>query len=157
MGLFDKKQCVICGKQFGLLGGSSIADGHLCNDCKRKFSPYASRIGKMTAEEVRRHLEYREKNQVDHTGRKGRNNITEKACPKNGIDNQRILERAKVRLMILFGFVDCLNWHFNNRITINTLQQHPRFKLEALSRNVQKFLHKGGRDSTQTGLCILKL
>ena len=64
MGLFDKKQCVICGKQFGLLGGSSIADGHLCNDCKHKFSPYATRINKMTTDEVKRHLEYREKNQA---------------------------------------------------------------------------------------------
>lgn len=63
MGLFDKKVCAICGKQFGLLGGGSIADGHLCNDCKRKFSPYASRISKMTTEEVKRHLEYREKNE----------------------------------------------------------------------------------------------
>ena len=64
MGLFDKKQCVICGKQFGLLGGSSIADGHLCNDCKHKFSPYATRINKMTTAAVKRHLEYREKNQA---------------------------------------------------------------------------------------------
>lgn len=64
MGLFDKKQCAICGKQYGLLGGTEIADGHLCNDCRHKFSPYASGIKKMTTEDVKRHLAYREKNQV---------------------------------------------------------------------------------------------
>lgn len=65
MGLFDKKVCAVCGKQFGLLGGSGIADGQLCNDCKRKFSPYASRISKMTTADVKRHLEYREKNEAE--------------------------------------------------------------------------------------------
>lgn len=64
MGLFDKKTCVICGKQFGLLGGTSIADGQLCTDCRRKFSPYTHSSKKMTTEDVKKHLAYREKNQV---------------------------------------------------------------------------------------------
>ena len=65
MGLFDKKTCAVCGKQFGLLGGSSIADGQVCNDCKRKLSPYATSIKKMTTADFRRHLEYREKNEAE--------------------------------------------------------------------------------------------
>ena len=64
MGLFDKKTCVICGKQFGLIGGISIADGHLCSECRRKLSPYTYNEKKLTTEEIRRHLAYREKNEA---------------------------------------------------------------------------------------------
>ena len=64
MGLFDKKECGICGGKIGLLGGTKLEDGNLCGDCHKKLSPYY-RPGKSTSiNDVRAHLEYREANKA---------------------------------------------------------------------------------------------
>ena len=33
MGLFDKKNCDICGEKIGLLGNRKLDDGNLCKNC----------------------------------------------------------------------------------------------------------------------------
>ena len=40
MGLFDKKNCDICGEKIGLLGNRKLDDGNLCKNCARKLSPW---------------------------------------------------------------------------------------------------------------------
>ena len=35
MGLFDKKNCDICGEKIGLLGNRKLDDGNLCKNCAR--------------------------------------------------------------------------------------------------------------------------
>ena len=38
MGLFDKKECSICGAKIGLLGNKKLSDGNMCKDCEKKLS-----------------------------------------------------------------------------------------------------------------------
>ena len=40
MGLFDKKNCDICGEKIGLLGNRKLDDGNLCKNCDSKLSPW---------------------------------------------------------------------------------------------------------------------
>ena len=40
MGLFDKKNCDICGEKIGLLGNRKLDDGNLCKNCASKLSPW---------------------------------------------------------------------------------------------------------------------
>ena len=40
MGLFDKKNCDICGEKIGLLGNRKLDDGNLCKNCAKKLSPW---------------------------------------------------------------------------------------------------------------------
>ena len=40
MGLFDKKNCDICGDKIGLLGNRKLDDGNLCKNCAAKLSPW---------------------------------------------------------------------------------------------------------------------
>ena len=65
MGLFDKKQCSICGKDIGLLGNRKLEDGNLCKDCAAKLSPWFSDRRHSTVAEIRRQLEYREANKAE--------------------------------------------------------------------------------------------
>ena len=65
MGLFDKKQCSICGKDIGLLGNRKLEDGNLCKDCAAKLSPWFSDRRHSTVAEIRKQLEYREANKAD--------------------------------------------------------------------------------------------
>lgn len=60
--LFDKKECVICGKELGLLGKRKLEDGHMCKQCAEKLSPFITDRRGSTAEEIRQHLAYREDN-----------------------------------------------------------------------------------------------
>ena len=63
MGLFDKKECVICGKELGILGKTKIAEGVLCKDCERKLSPYFHGHRKATMDDIKKQLAYREENE----------------------------------------------------------------------------------------------
>ena len=62
MGLFDKKICDICGEKIGLLGNRKLDDGNLCKDCAKKLSPWFEERRHSTVEDIKRQLEYREKN-----------------------------------------------------------------------------------------------
>ena len=62
MGLFDKKECAICGKSVGMLGSRKVEDGTICSDCTKKLSPFFSERKKSTVEEIRQQLQYREQN-----------------------------------------------------------------------------------------------
>lgn len=62
MGLFDKKNCDICGEKIGLMGNRKLEDGNLCKDCAKKLSPFFSERRSSTVEEIRQQLAYREQN-----------------------------------------------------------------------------------------------
>ena len=62
MGLFDKKICDICGEKIGLLGNRKLDDGNLCKDCAKKLLPWFEDRRHSTVEDIKRQLEYREKN-----------------------------------------------------------------------------------------------
>ncbi len=62
MGLFDRKNCDVCGGKVGLLGGKKVKDGRLCSDCAKKQSPYLSSRKNFTVEEMKAHLADREAN-----------------------------------------------------------------------------------------------
>ena len=62
MGLFSKKVCDICGGEIGLLGNRKLVDGNLCKNCAAKLSPWTTDRRQSTVEEIRQHLEYRERN-----------------------------------------------------------------------------------------------
>ncbi|NLA95397.1 MAG: DUF4428 domain-containing protein [Clostridiaceae bacterium] len=63
MGIFDRKNCDICGGKVGLLGGKKVKDGRLCSDCAKKQSPYLSSRKNFTVDEMKQHLEDRAANQ----------------------------------------------------------------------------------------------
>ncbi|MBR0415391.1 MAG: DUF4428 domain-containing protein [Clostridia bacterium] len=62
MGLFDKKECAICGKSVGLLGARKVEDGTICSDCTKKLSPFFSERKKSTVADIKAQLDYREQN-----------------------------------------------------------------------------------------------
>ena len=62
MGLFDKKNCDICGEKIGLLGNRKLDDGNLCKNCARKLSPWFEERRHSTGEDIKRQLAYREQN-----------------------------------------------------------------------------------------------
>lgn len=68
MGLFDKKICDICGEKIGLLGNRKLDDGNLCKDCAKKLSPWFEERRHSTVEDIKRQLEYREKNKKAGNG-----------------------------------------------------------------------------------------
>ena len=57
MGLFDKKNCDICGKAIGLLGNRKLADGNCCKDCAAKLSPYFYERKQSTVEDIKKQLD----------------------------------------------------------------------------------------------------
>ncbi len=63
-GLFDKKQCAICGGEIGLLGNKKLEDGNMCKDCAAKLSYWFSDRKHTTVEEIKKQLEYRENNKA---------------------------------------------------------------------------------------------
>ena len=65
MGLFDKKQCAICGEDIGLLGNRKLADGNMCSKCAAKLSPFFSERKQSTIEEIKQQLAYRENNRAE--------------------------------------------------------------------------------------------
>jgi len=62
MGLFDKKQCAICGEDIGFLGNRKLADGNMCSKCAAKLSPFFHERKASTIEEIKQQLAYRESN-----------------------------------------------------------------------------------------------
>ena len=64
MGLFDKKNCDICGEKIGMLGNRKLDDGNLCKDCAKKLSPWFEERRHSTVEGIRQQLAYREENKA---------------------------------------------------------------------------------------------
>ena len=62
MGLFDKKNCDICGDKIGLLGNRKLDNGNLCKNCAGKLSPWFEERRHSTVEDIKRQLAYREEN-----------------------------------------------------------------------------------------------
>ena len=62
MGLFDKKNCDVCGGKIGLLGNRKLKDGNLCKDCAAKLSPLFSERKQSSVAEIKEQLAYREEN-----------------------------------------------------------------------------------------------
>jgi hypothetical protein len=64
MGLFNKKNCDICGGKIGILGNRKLDDGNLCGDCAKKLSPFFSDRRRSTVDTIREQLAYREANKA---------------------------------------------------------------------------------------------
>jgi len=64
MGLFDKKNCDICGGKIGLLGNRKLDDGNCCKDCAKNLSPWFSERRRSTVADINAQLEYREQNKA---------------------------------------------------------------------------------------------
>ena len=65
MGLFDKKECDICGGKIGMLGNRKLEDGNCCKDCAKKLSPWFSDRRKSTVADINEQLAYREANKAE--------------------------------------------------------------------------------------------
>ncbi len=63
MGLFDKKNCDICGEKIGALGNRKVEDGNICKNCAKKLSPWFSERKKSTVDQIKEQLAWREANQ----------------------------------------------------------------------------------------------
>ena len=61
-GLFEKKECAICGGEIGLLGNRKLEDGNMCKSCAAKLSPWFSDRRNSTVAEINEQLAYREAN-----------------------------------------------------------------------------------------------
>ena len=62
MGLFSKKVCSICGGESGFIMNQRLADGDVCKECRKNFSPFFTATSSMTLAYVKQHLAYREEN-----------------------------------------------------------------------------------------------
>lgn len=65
MGLFDKKNCDVCGNAIGLLGNRKLSDGNLCKECAAKLSPFFTGRKKSTVADIKEQLAYREQNRIN--------------------------------------------------------------------------------------------
>lgn len=59
MGLFDKKECSICGAKIGLLGNKKLKDGNMCKECASKLSVWFQDRSDSTVAEINNQLEIR--------------------------------------------------------------------------------------------------
>lgn len=57
-----KKNCAVCKDKASVLTRIRLNDGFLCNDCAKKCSEHLDDYDEITAEEIKKHLEYRERN-----------------------------------------------------------------------------------------------
>ncbi len=62
MGLFDKKECDICGGKIGMLGNKKLSDGNMCKDCAKKLSPWFTERKQSSVSDIKAQLDYREQN-----------------------------------------------------------------------------------------------
>lgn len=62
MGLFDKKECSICGAKIGLLGNKKLSDGNMCKDCEKKLSVWFENRKESTVNDIKIQLGKREAN-----------------------------------------------------------------------------------------------
>lgn len=59
--LFSKQACVLCSKEVGALSRVKLSDGnYLCSDCRKNTSAFIN-IQKLNVDEVKKHIEYMEK------------------------------------------------------------------------------------------------
>ena len=58
-GLFEKKNCDVCGNKIGLLGNRKLEDGNLCKDCAAKLSPWFSERRHSTLDAVQHYQVFR--------------------------------------------------------------------------------------------------
>jgi len=65
MGIFDKKNCDVCGDKIGLLGNRKLEDGNLCGNCAKKLSPFFTGRRKTTVADIKQQLAYREANKQE--------------------------------------------------------------------------------------------
>lgn len=56
MGLFDKKECSICGAKIGLLGNKKLKDGNMCKECASKLSIWFQDRSDSTVAEINNQL-----------------------------------------------------------------------------------------------------
>lgn len=132
MGLFDKKQCSICGKDIGLLGNRKLEDGNLCKDCASKLSPYFSERRHSTVAEIAKQLEYREANKSEVA----KLNPT---ASTEGITKVYVDENAKK-----FIVVRTTNWRAQNPDVISLSQvKDVTYKINERKDEVKKKLENG--------------
>lgn len=62
MGLFDKKNCDICGEKIGIMGNRKLDNGNLCKKCAGKLSPWFEERRHSTVDDIKEQLAYREEN-----------------------------------------------------------------------------------------------
>ncbi len=63
MGLFEKKECELCGNKAGLLTRSKIqGGGYICGDCAARLSPNLKKISQLSLDEVKEQIELKEEN-----------------------------------------------------------------------------------------------
>lgn len=56
MGLFDKKDCSICGAKIGMLGNKKLKDGNMCKDCASELSVWFQDRSDSTVAEIKNQL-----------------------------------------------------------------------------------------------------
>lgn len=59
MGLFDKKECSICGAKIGMLGNKKLKDGNMCKECAGKLSVWFQDRSDSTVAEIQNQLSIR--------------------------------------------------------------------------------------------------
>ena len=63
MGLFEKKECALCGGKAGLLTRHKIQGGaYICGDCRAKMSPNTSGISDLSLDDVKEQIARKEEN-----------------------------------------------------------------------------------------------
>ena len=63
MGLFEKKECALCGGKAGLITRYKIYGGdYICGTCRGRMSPNTDRIGDLTLEDVEEQIRIKEEN-----------------------------------------------------------------------------------------------
>ena len=63
MGLFEKKECALCGGKAGLITRYKISGGdYICGTCRGKMSPNTDGISNMTLEDVEEQIRIKEEN-----------------------------------------------------------------------------------------------
>ncbi|NLP48650.1 MAG: DUF4428 domain-containing protein [Clostridiales bacterium] len=64
MAFFDKKFCDFCGNRIKFLGNRKLSDGNMCKDCSKDISPNLTGRKKMTVDDMKEHLAWREANKA---------------------------------------------------------------------------------------------
>ena len=101
MGLFDKisekfekKECVFCGKEIGILGKNKLEDGVMSKDCVALLSPWFTDRKHSTVAEIEEQLAYREQNLKELESFRG-------TCVYGDQQSQFILDEPGRRFIVL--------------------------------------------------------